>query len=117
MAPPERMNSEQAIDDARWSTREECELAAQRLSQKLGPRMKVEIYGKDNKWRIYTFRYPTCHAVWTYCQAEGIDYEEEIARIEKLDWEGRKKRMEHLASLSAKLLESDDDDDGEEWKN
>jgi hypothetical protein len=107
---------EAAIDDARWSTREECELAAQRLSQKLGPRMKVEICGRGDSWRIYTFRYPRCYAVWKYCRSEGIDYEEELARIAKLDWEERKRRVILLASLQKLLENGDDDDEGEEWK-
>ena len=95
---PSTAELENLLLEARWDTEEECRTAAERLSPKLEPTVSFEVSGRTNSWRIHLFdsRHPQHHALWKYCQSEGLDFVEEVERREKFEHEQWQK---HLAKL------------------
>lgn len=63
------------IDDKQWRSRSECEKAKAVVAAELKD-WPIEIEKSAGGWRIRVFWSARWHALWKYCQSEGLDYDE-----------------------------------------
>jgi hypothetical protein len=63
------------IDEKRWRSRSACEKAKAVIAVEFKD-WPIEIEKGQDGWRMRVFWSARWHALWNYCQAEGLDYDE-----------------------------------------
>ena len=73
------------IEDKRWRSKTACEQAAAVIGAKFAG-SNVEIERDRDGWRVRVFLSARWHALWKYCQAEGLNYDEAEEGTTKTRW-------------------------------
>lgn len=63
------------IEEKRWRSKSACEKAAGVIFAKFAD-SAVEVERDTDGWRVHVFLSARWHALWKYCLAEGLDYDE-----------------------------------------
>jgi hypothetical protein len=81
------------VQNRYWNSEFECRIAADRVQQKLRKTAILEVWRYGEGWQIAIFstEYPHWHKLWKYCQAEGLDFDEERERETDRLWQKRRK--------------------------
>ena len=73
------------IEDKRWRSKAACEKAAAVIAAKFAE-SSVEVEEDEDGWRVHVFLSARWHALWKYCQAEGLDFDKACKDATKARW-------------------------------